>query len=68
MTQRGTKIQKSKLNRKIVGHKRVIGQRKQNFFRAFCGLWVMNKNKSKGGENTIIPHGQPRILIPVDVD
>ena len=51
MTQRGTKIQKSKLNRKIVGHKRVIGQQKQNFFRAFCGLWVMNKHESKGRKN-----------------
>ena len=36
-TQRGTKIQKSNLKRKIVGHKRVIGQWKQ-FFRDFCGL------------------------------
>jgi len=25
----------------------------------------MNMNESKG-ENTIIPHGQPRILIPLD--
>ena len=50
MTQRGTKIQKNKLNQKIVEHKRVIGQRKQKFFRAFCGLWVMNKNESKGGK------------------
>ena len=38
-----------------------------NFFRTFSGLWVMNKNESKGGD-TIIPHGQPRILIPVDID
>jgi hypothetical protein len=28
----------------------------------------MNKNESKDGKNTIIPHGQPRILIPIDVD
>ena len=35
MTQCGTKIQKSKLNQKIVGHKRVIGQRKQNFLGLF---------------------------------
>ena len=38
------------------------------FFRAFCGLWVMNKTESKGGGNTIIPHGQPGILIPLYVD
>ena len=43
MTQRGTKIQQSKLNCKIVGHKEVVGQRKY-----FCGafFWTMgNENK-----------------------
>ena len=37
------------------------------FFRAVFGLWVMNKNESKGGKNMIKPHGQPGILIPLDV-
>ena len=44
MTQRGTKIQKSKLNRKIVGHKRVIGQRKQKFLGLF---WTMGDEQKR---------------------
>jgi len=35
MTQRGTKIQKSKLNQKVVGHKWAIGQWKQKFLGFF---------------------------------
>ena len=43
-TRRGTKIQKSKLKRNIVGHKRVIGQRKQ-IFQGF--LWTMGDEKKR---------------------
>ena len=44
-TRRGTKIQKSKLKRNIVGAQTGYRTAETNFFRAFCGLWVMKKKR-----------------------
>ena len=50
-TRRGTNVQKRKLNQKIVGHKRVIGQRKQNFLGLFVDYGWWTKMNLKGGKH-----------------
>ena len=59
---RGTKIQKNKLNGKIVGHKRGYKTAETRWTNIFVGSFVDYRwwtRMNLKGKNTIIPHGQP---------